>query len=450
MTLRDRINSPNLSPSERLAALQDYCASGALVRGVAKGEVNNHVHTFYSFSPYSPAMAALRAYETGLDAVGSVDHDSIGAAPETLEAGIILGIATTVGFELRVSFKDTEFAHSRINYPDSLGNAYMVAHGLPEESFAAAEDFLAPLRAIRVERTRRMTDAAAHILTAAGCAPLDFDQHVAPLTKLTTGGSVTERHLLAAAADLIIAKTGKGSPLISFLRDKLKITVSGKLSGYLSDPGNPHYRYDLLGLLKTSLIDQVFIEPDDRECLPVRQVVDFIRSINAIPAYAYLGDVGQSVTGDKKTESFEDAYLDSLMSELKSIGFQAISYMPPRNTLEQLRRVQNLCTRHGFMEISGVDINSSRQDFNCPEILRPEFLHLNDATWALIAHEKLATQRPQAAFFHPQNPQAGLDLTQRSRCYALAGRSMDPRHPQSIRLPDCGSLPDGAGLTPRS
>ncbi len=63
--------------------------------------------------------------------------------------------------------------------------------------------------------------------------------------------------------------------------------------------------------------------------------------------------------------------------------------MPPRNTLAQLLRVRGLCAEHGLMEISGVDINSPRQSFNCPEVLKPEFVHLVDATWALIAHEKL-------------------------------------------------------------
>jgi len=47
-----------------------------------RGEVNNHIHTIYSFSPYTPSMAALRAWEAGLEAAGSVDHDSAEAAEE--------------------------------------------------------------------------------------------------------------------------------------------------------------------------------------------------------------------------------------------------------------------------------------------------------------------------------------------------------------------------------
>ena len=49
-------------------------------------EVNCHVHTTYSFSPYSPAFAAERADAAGLLAVGIRDHDSVAGATEMPEA----------------------------------------------------------------------------------------------------------------------------------------------------------------------------------------------------------------------------------------------------------------------------------------------------------------------------------------------------------------------------
>lgn len=70
------------------------------------------------------------------------------------------------------------------------------------------------------------------------------------------------------------------------------------------------------------------------------------------------GDVGDSVTGDKKTQKFEDDYLDQLFDVIKELNFKAVTYMPSRNTMEQLRRVRALCERYGFFQISGEDINS--------------------------------------------------------------------------------------------
>ena len=84
------------------------------------------------------------------------------------------------------------------------------------------------------------------------------------------------------------------------------------------------------------------------------------------------------------------------------------------------------------MEISGVDINSSRQSFSCPEILEPDFHHLIESTWALIAHEKLASVDERYALFSPENPRASLGLADRLERYARVGEAMDPRHPEEV------------------
>ena len=41
------------------------------------GECDNHVHSQFSFSPYSPCKIAWKAYESGLDTCGIVDHESV-------------------------------------------------------------------------------------------------------------------------------------------------------------------------------------------------------------------------------------------------------------------------------------------------------------------------------------------------------------------------------------
>lgn len=93
--------------------------------------------------------------------------------------------------------------------------------------------------------------------------------------------------------------------------------------------------------------------------------------INAYSAYAYLGDVQMDVTGDKKAQAFEDSYLDLLFSELSSLRFRAVTYMPTRNTPKQLQRVMDLCRRYDMFQISGEDINSPRQSFICRALDEP-------------------------------------------------------------------------------
>ncbi len=106
--------------------------------------------------------------------------------------------------------------------------------------------------------------------------------------------------------------------------------------------------------------------------------------------------------------------------------------MPPRNTKAQMARLQALVQKRGLMEISGVDINSSRQSMNCPELLEPEAHHLIDAAWALVAHEKLSAQAEAWGLFSRDNPFAGRSLADRIAIYARVGKAMDPSDPPSI------------------
>jgi predicted metal-dependent phosphoesterase TrpH len=395
-------------------------------------EVNNHVHTIYSFSPYSPSMAAYLAWKAGLQAVGIMDHDSVSGCKELIEACKIIGIASTVGFELRVNFSGTIVEGRKLNNPDSKNIGYIAVHGIPESKLPEAKKFLNPIQVARNKRNKKMLDNLNNLIKDYGIEKIDFREEVYNISRAKEGGSITERHILYAVARKIIQKTGRGEKLISFLKDNLDIVLSEKIHKFLLDENSQFYLYDLLGILKSSFLDKIFIQPDYEECISVYKAVKFSNSINAIPAYAYLGDVTDSPTGDKRAEKFEDDFLEELIPELKKIGFKAITYMPPRNTPSQLLCLQRLCKKYELMEISGVDINSPRQSFNYPIILRPEFAHLIEATWALIAHEKLANYDEKYALFNNRNPLKGKSLKERIVTYSEIGRRIDSRHPEFV------------------
>ena len=75
---------------------------------------------------------------------------------------------------------------------------------------------------------------------------------------------------------------------------------------------------------------------------------------------------------------------------LKEEGVHGVTYMPARNTKEQMTRLQKLCRDYGMTEISGEDVNSSRQSMICRQLEDPQFKHLVDATWKLIEREKVS------------------------------------------------------------
>lgn len=400
--------------------------NGPVVKNI---EVNNHVHTQYSFSPYSPSAAAFYAWKAGLNAVGIMDHDSISGANELLEACKILGIASTAGFEVRVNMNGTSVMGKKLNNPDSKNIAYMAVHGIPSSKFFEVETFLAPLNIQRNRRNREEVKKLNGLISSFPIEQIDFEKDVLDISNSQLSGSITERHILYALAKKITNQFGQGEKTVIFLENDMELKLSRKIREFLLEKDNPHYLYDLLGVLKSNFLPDFFIQPTNDECIGVKTVVDFANKIGALPTYAYLGDVEDSSTGDKKAEFFEDSFLDELLEELKRIGFKAITYMPPRNTKKQLNRVIELCNKLGFMQISGVDINSSRQSFNCPEVLDPDYSHLIGSTWALIAHEKLTNIDTCYSLFSPENRLADLPLSQRINCYEKIGRLLDPANP---------------------
>lgn len=414
--LIDKLNAK--SAEERLSALKELIEKEGSRPVRRENDANNHIHTIYSFSPYSPTKAAYMAYRAGLTSAGIMDHDSLSGAKEFFEAAKLLKLGSTCGVEVRAKFNRRHWG--KINHPDQEDCIYMAAHGIPHQNIDAFNAYLAPFRAKREERNRKMCEKISARFSAFGVT-LDYDNDVVPLSMSKEGGSVTERHLTFALSKKLEEKFGRGEKLVEFVEKDLGLSVSGKARERLLDETNDVYTYDLLGVLKS---DTSFFYIDADEEMPdAYEFIEKAKSFGAIPAYAYLGDVGDSVTGDKRAQKFEDDFLDELIVELKKAGIEAIAYMPTRNTLEQLKRLRSLCEKYDLFEISGEDINSPRQSFECKALANPEFSNLIVSTWALIGHESLSTEIGIKNGMFSKEMKGNLpDLTERAEFFASVGK----------------------------
>ena len=375
----NKLNAP--TKEERIENLKQVLKTTAFPPAVPQ-YINNHIHTTYSFSPYSPTAAVYAARMEGLCTAGIIDHDSISGAEEFIEAAKLVDIPVTIGMEARVNMDGTRVAGRRTNNPDQVGISYMTIQSVPHDKIDVLTRFFQPYQQARHARNRKMVEKINTLLPTIG---LDYDADVLPLSLAQENGGVTERHLMYALAIKLVAQVGKGEAMIQKLAD-LGITLSEKQQAQMLDRDYPFYEYDLLGILKSAFVPKVYIDATD-ECPTLKDMVDICKKIDAYLCYAYLGDVGDSVTGDKKAQKFEDDYLEELFQCLKEEGIRSVTYMPTRNTPQQLSRLRKLCDDYGMFQISGEDINSPRQSFVIKAMENPLFANLIDATWKLIAHE---------------------------------------------------------------
>ena len=378
IAILNKLNAP--TREERIANLKEVLKDTVFPEMVPQ-YINNHIHTTYSFSPYSPTAAVYAARMEGLCTAGIIDHDSISGAEEFIEAAKLIDIPVTIGMECRVSMDGTRLEGRRTNNPDQVGVSYMTIQSVPHDKIATLTEFFKPYQAARHERNRKMI---AKINELVG-VELDYDRDVLPLSEYKDNGGVTERHLMYALAIELVKQVGKGQPMIDKLT-ALGMKLSEKQKAVLLDTEYPFYEYDVLGMLKGTFVPMIFIDATD-ECPKLPDMVKLCKEVDAYLCYAYLGDVGDSVTGDKKAQKFEDDYLDDVFECLKEEGVKAVTYMPTRNTPAQLERLRGLCDTYGMFQISGEDINSPRQSFIIRAMENPMFQNLIDATWKLIEHE---------------------------------------------------------------
>ena len=379
LAVLETLNAP--TREERLENLKSVLRTAQFPPMVPQ-YINNHIHTTYSFSPYSPTAAVYAARAEGLCTAGIIDHDSIAGAREFLAAAKLVGMPVTVGMECRVSMAGTAIEGKRTNNPDQAGVSYMTIQSVPHAHIEALNDWFAPYRAARGRRNRRMVENINALLDG---IRLDYDRDVLPLSQAADGGGVTERHLMYALAKKMVEKAGKGQPMIGYLAS-IGLKLSPKQQAQMLDVSYPFYEYDLLGILKAAFVPRIYVDATD-ECPNVRDVAALCEKMDALLCYAYLGDVTASVTGDKKAQKFEDDYLDDVIACIKDCGIRAVTYMPTRNTPEQLARLRALCEENGLFQVSGEDINSPRQSFIIRAMENPMFSNLIDATWKLIEHE---------------------------------------------------------------
>lgn len=413
--LNDKSKKVRLKSLKKLKKLEQEDAT--LIPTKNELAVNNHIHTSFSFSPYSPTKAVYMAYLSGLTTMGIVDHDTLSGADEFVDACKILGTDATIGLEVRTHFEKEEFKSRKINNRYQNGLGYMTVYGIPETSIKPFNKLLSSLRKSRFERNALMIERLNKKLKKYDLS-INYDKDVVKNSFYKKGGTITERHILYALSKKLIEKFGKGEKLVEFISSSFKIELDENNKRLLLDESNPFYEYDVMTAIK-SAVKNFYIEAKT-ECLEVKELISIAKSYGGIVSYLYLGD---RIDDKGNTIKLEDEYLPELIVYLKELGVHSISYIPSTLTSEQLTRIKSLCKENELLELSSESINSPRQSFENASTETSEHDDLILSTWALIGHQISVTSNVEDGMFTAKTIEKVPSLKERIKLFARIGKN---------------------------
>ncbi len=297
---------------QALTRLKEMADRGDVPVSGPRRLVNLHCHSFFSYNAhgYSPSRIAWEAYKQGLEAVGTVEFDTLDGMWETLKAGDLLGIRSCVGMETRVFV--SEYADRVINSPHEPGISYCVGYGFcrgPEPGSSAA----GILQRMTSGATQRNITMMGKINDFLGEVRLDYEQDVLPLTPC---GNATERHMLQAYDMKAREVFGNADALARFWTKALG-AQDEDMAALLE---KPHLLHELVRARLMKHGGAGYAQPGEGSFPGLEEVTGMIRSCGALPTPTWL---------DGTNAGEEDAC--ELMEFLVRKGAVALNIIPQRN-----------------------------------------------------------------------------------------------------------------------
>ncbi len=276
----------------------------------ASGNVNLHVHSFYSYNAqgWSPSRIAWEAVSRGLYAAGMCDFDVLDGLEEFYRAGLSMGLRTCVHLETRAFVP--ELSGVDINSPGEHGVAYAMGAGFRRRPEAGdpGEPELERFRSTAAARNHALV---ARISAAFPEVALVYERDVTPLTP---AGVATERHIIRAFVDRCIAGGPAASTrLLGDLLQKKPVEI-GPLLGD---------RAALEEAVRARLVKRgglAYAQPDTSSFPPVRDFFAWVTRCGALPMTAWL-DGTSGGEGDAAR----------LLDVMGDAGACALNIIPERN-----------------------------------------------------------------------------------------------------------------------
>ena len=297
---------------EALLELARLAGRGEVELPPAGGNVNMHVHTFFSYNAdgWSPSRIAWEARKAGLLVAGTVDFDVLDGMEEFLDAAGALSLRAAVGVESRVFVGD--LAGEEISSPGEPGIAYYMGTGfwkLPGPGSEGART----LRRMRSLARRRNEEMAGRVNAHLSGAAIDYERDCLPLAPL---GNVTERHMVAAYESRAARVFPDADERARHWADRLGEDAE-RVKETMGDG------VTFRDLIRAKLMKQggVGYAAPERGSFPaLEDMVEMAASCGAVPTCTWLDGTSAGETGAEKVVGF-----------YKSKGAVALNIIPDRN-----------------------------------------------------------------------------------------------------------------------
>jgi hypothetical protein len=310
-------------------------------------KVNNHIHTPHSFSAFDGIDSAVRAARAeDIAILGINDFYVTDGYAEFIEKCRDYGLFPLLNVELiGISPKDQEEG-IRINDPGNPGRIYISGKGLSHPSILPA-DLKKTLDRVVEESNKqvgKMIDLVNRWMEFQG---VDIRISMEEIMGSLAENLLRERHVAKAIRIKLEEMAGS--------QDRHDDILKQIYGGLRSEKK----RDDIAGLedeLRARLLKAgapAFVPEDEKAFMGVGEIIRIIEAAGGIPTYPMLLDGA----GGQFTEFEKDR--ESLLANLKEMGFRSVEMIPMRNRIEVLKEYAEYFYDQGFMVSFGTEHNTT-------------------------------------------------------------------------------------------
>ncbi len=316
-------------------------------RDIAKTlEVNNHIHTPYSFSAFDSIQQAISlAKDEGIQILGINDFFVRDGYEEFAKECYSNEIFPLFNIEFIALSKEDQKNNVRVNDPNNPGRTYLSGKGL---SFPAkiSEENRKKLEALVKESQVQVENMIAKLNDHMKSKGYDLSFSMDEMYGKYAKKLVRERHIATAL---------RKKATEQFDSEKEQIEFFTKIFDGQAPKSDINNAVEFENEIRSKLLKAggvAFVEEDEKAFLEVSEIRNLIIDMGGLPTYPLLLD--------DKNGDFTDFESDreKLCNTLKERGIFSIELIPHRNSFENLKKYVEYFYQQGFVVSFGTEHNT--------------------------------------------------------------------------------------------